>query len=195
MRYLPWLCLMLTGVAFASLLSVGALTVAQVSADEADGRMSESDILVALSVSEVSVPIGETFTFTSEMVNRGSQVTPPLIANLNITSLDQSTYIDPEDWSPQRTLAVAPIEPGSSAVQSWKVNAILRGDVAVYVVVLPESPALATADPLFASPAIRVLVEAQRTLNPGGVLPVVVVVPGLLTAALAGLMVARRRSS
>jgi hypothetical protein len=150
-----------------------------------------SDLRVSVSKSEVSALTGDTFTFTSEITNTGSEVTPPLIANLDFVALDQSTYIDPEDWSPQRTLVVDPIAAGSSATQSWTVKPVLKGDVAAYVVVLPSSPALATAGPLVSSPAIYLHVEEHRALNPGGVLPVVLAVPGVLALAFAGLRVAR----
>ena len=111
-------------------------------------------------------------------MNNGSSATPPLIANLGFVALDQSTYVDPEDWSPQRTLSVAPIAAGSSVTQTWTVKPVLKGDVAA---------ALASAGPLAASPAISVHVEEHRTLNPGGVLPVALAVPGVLALAFAGL--------
>jgi hypothetical protein len=129
----------------------------------------------------------KTFTFTSEIMNNGSSATPPLIANLGFVALDQSTYVDPEDWSPQRTLSVAPIAAGSSVTQTWTVKPVLKGDVAVYVVVLPQPAALASAGPLAASPAIPVHVEEHRILNHGGVLPVALAVPGVLALAFAGL--------
>jgi hypothetical protein len=152
-----------------------------------------SDLSVSVSRSEVSALTGDTFTFTSEVTNTGSKVTPPLIANLDFVALDQGTYIDPEDWSPQRTLVVDPIAAGSSATQSWTIKPVLTGDVAAYVVVLPSSPTLATAGPLVSSPAIYLHVEEHRALNPGGVLPVVLAVPGVLALAFGGLRVARSR--
>lgn len=176
------------------ILGVAVLLLAQSLALQAEGAETiGGDLAVSLSVSDISVLTGDTFTFTSEITNSGSDVTPPLIANLNIVSLDQSTYVDPEDWSPRRTLTVAPIDPGSSVTQSWTVNPPLKGDVAVYVVVLPEYPDLTASAALVASPAIHVHVEEHRTLNPGGVLPVVIAVPGVLALAFAGVWIARGR--
>jgi hypothetical protein len=152
-----------------------------------------SDLRVSVSKSEVSTLTGDTFTLTSEVTNSGSKATPPLIANLDFVALDQGTYIDPEDWSPQRTLVVDPIAAGSSATQSWTIKPVLAGNVAAYVVILPSSPTLATSGPLVSSPAIYLHVEEHRALNPGGVLPVVLAVPGVLAFAFAGLRVARRR--
>jgi hypothetical protein len=151
------------------------------------------DLTVSVSKSEVSVMTGDTFTVTSEVRNSSSKDSPPLIANLDFVALDQDTYIDPEDWSPQRTLVVDPIAAGSSATQSWTIKPVLAGNVAAYVVILPSSPTLATAGPLVSSPAIYLHVEEHHALNPGGVLPVVLAVPAVLALAFVGLRVARSR--
>jgi len=188
-RRFPWLS---TVIACALLVALFAAKAATGAPAFAQDPPSPGDITVSVSKSEMSVLTGETFTFTSEITNSGSEATPPLIANLDFVAIDQSTYVDPEDWSPERTLSVAPIAAGSSATQTWIVKPVLAGDVAVYVVVLPEPPALAGAGPLAASPAIPVHVAEHRTLNPGGVLPVVLAVPAVLALAFAGLRVARR---
>ncbi len=186
MRRLVWIVL-----AVAAVLPLGAN--AQVSAQEGSETTAVGDLRVSVSLSEVAALTGERFTFTSEISNKGSDPSPALIANLNIVSLDQSAYIDPEDWSPQRFANVAPIEAGSSAEQTWTVNPVLKGSVAVYVVIVPESPDLAKAEALVSSSAIHLQIGEQRTLNPGGVLPVVLAVPGLLGLILLGLVMARRR--
>ncbi len=193
MRLVPCPTAVITGVLVAVLLVVGAAINAQAFAQESGGQTPASNLTVSVSRTEMSVLTGESFTFTSKVTNSGSETTPPLIANLAFVAIDQSTYVDPEDWSPERTLSVAPIAAGSSATQTWTVRPVLKGDVAVYVVILPQPPALAGAGPLAASPAIPVHVEEQRSLNPGGVLPVVLAVPGVLALAFAGLRVARRR--
>jgi len=193
MRRLLWLG-PVVGVAVLGLLLVPGLVSETPASAQEGGRGTTSDgITVSVDVSDVSALTGDKFRFTSEITNDGSDATPPLIANLNFVSLDESTYIDPEDWSPQRTVSIPPIEPGSSATRTWTVNPALKGDVAVYVVVLPDSPGLATASPLVASPAIHVRVDQKRSLNPGGVLPVVLAVPAFLAVAMAGLRVARGR--
>ena len=182
----------LSPVFAAALLALLMVTRAVTSAPAlAQDPTSPGDITVSVSISEVSTQTGDKFKFTSSITNNGPDATPPLIANLNVVSLDQKTYVDPEDWSPQHALTVAPIAGGSSATQAWTVTPVLKGDVAVYVVVLPSSPDLATASSLVASPAVHVHVEEHRTLNPGGVLPVVLAVPAFLAVAFAGLRVAR----
>jgi len=162
-------------------------------AEDGEPGAAAENLSVSVSISEVSALTGETFTFTSEISNDGPDTSPPLVANLNIVSLDEDTYIDPEDWSPERTVSVPPIVANSSATLSWTVNPILNGEVALFVVVLPNSPEAAVASPVAASPAISVHVSEHRSLNPGGVLPVVIAVPGVLAAAFLGLRVARGR--
>jgi len=185
----------LSPAAVAAALFAVLLVATMSSTGSAFGQQNApaSDLRVSVSKSEVSALTGDTFTFTSEITNTGSEPTPPLIANLGFVALDRSTYIDPEDWSPQRTLVVDPIAAGSSATQTWTVKPVLKGEVAAYVVVLPSSPALATAGPLVSSPAIYLHVGEHRTLNPGGVLPVVLAVPGVLALAFVGLRVAGKR--
>ena len=194
MRRLLWLG-PVVGVAVLGLLLVPGLVSETPASAQEGGRGTTSDgITVSVDVSDVSALTGDKFRFTSEITNDGSDATPPLIANLNFVSLDESTYIDPEDWSPRRTVNIAPVGPASSVRQSWTVNPILKGDVAVYVVVLPDSPGVAGAGPLVASPAVHVRVGEQRSLNPGGVLPVVLAVPGVLALAFVGLRVGRARA-
>ena len=192
MKPLPWLGPVLGAALLGFALLVVIATVPAASAQEGGAQISGNDVSISVNMSEVSKLTGERFTFTSEITNNGSIATPPLIAALNFTSLDPDTYVDPEDWSPQRTMTVDPIAPGSAATQTWTINPILEGDVASYVVVLPDSLAF-PASPLVSSPAIHVHVGAQRSLNPGGVVPVALAVPGLLAAAYAGLRIQRSR--
>lgn len=192
MRPPGWLGAAIAGTLVAALLSVSAAVSGSASAQQGDGLAAAgNDLTVSLSMAEVWVRTGETFTFSSQITNHGLEATPPLIANLNFVATDRSTYVDPEDWSPQRTVRLHPIAPGASASQTWTVKPVLGGDIAAYVVVLPEPPALANAGPLAASPALRLHVEERRPLNPGGVLPVIVAVPGVLALAFVGLQLSR----
>lgn len=182
-RNLTALALLLVGFAIAASLAPPA---------QAGNSGAAEDLTVTVSKSEVSTLTGDVFTFTSEITNEGSESTPRLIANLAFVAVDGETYVDPEDWSPQRTLSLPPIAAGASATQTWTVKTVLNGDVAVYVAVLPAPPALSPGEPLVVSPAIQVHVREHRALNPGGVLPTVLGVPALLALAFAGLRVVRR---
>ena len=180
-----------------TLLIVGALvaaiwTISQRPARAQEGKASE--ITITVSEAEKSTLTGDVFTFTSEITNEGSEKTPPLIANLAFVAVDGSTYVDPEDWSGERTLHVGSIASGESAKQTWTVKTVLEGDVAAYVAVLLAPPELSASSPLAVSTAIQMHVEEDRKLNPGGVLPTVLAVPVVLAAAFAGLRVVRRRA-
>jgi hypothetical protein len=194
MKRLPLLvpAFVLTVLVVTVSLRVSGITYA--AAQGASTPVPASNLVVTVSESDVSKLTGESFSFTSTITNDGSVATPALITNLNFTSLDDSTYIDPEDWSPQRTMSIDPLDPGTSVTKTWKVNPILEGDVAAYIVILPKSDALTTL-PLTTSPAIHIHVGAQRSLNPGGVLPVTLAVPGLLAATFVGLRVTRKKRS
>lgn len=181
----------LTGLLIAH-LAVFAAIVAPAAAQEGNS-VSSDGLAISVSESEVSTVTGGQFKFTSEITNEGGQETTGLVVHLNVVSLDRSVYVDPEDWSPRRTIGVSPISQGSSATQSWTINPVLEGDVSVYVVVLPDSGVLAAEGTLVASPAIQVHVEGRRNLNPGGVLPVALAVPGTLMVLTMGLMLLRRR--
>ncbi len=172
--------------------SLGGLLWVGLAAAAAAKQGLVDDLRVSISTSAVRSVTGESFSFTSTIANEGAAATPALVANLNFVSLDGSVYIDPEDWSPDRTLPVPSIAPGASTTQSWTVNPVLAGDVAVYLAVIPAAYDVASTVAPATSPAIHLHVDARRSLNPGGVLPVVLAVPGVLTVATIGLQLRRR---
>jgi hypothetical protein len=178
-----------TGLA-AVVLMLAALEAMPALAQESRGE----ELTITVSETERSTLTGDVFTFNSEITNEDSRKTPRLIANLVFASIDGDTYVDPEDWSPQRTVHVEPIDGDSSVTLTWTVKTVLHGDVAAYVTVLPAPPELSPESPLAISPAILMHVEEDRKLNPGGVLPTVLAVPAVLTAMFAGLRVVRRRA-
>ena len=180
------------GLAVVAMVALVASVVGASHQAAAGEPMVAGELTVAVSKSQVSAVTGDSFTFTSEIGNAGSEATRQLIANLAFVAIDGGTYVDPEDWSAERTQAVAPIAVGATASQTWTVKTVLQGDVAAYVVVLPAPPALAADSPLAVSPAIQMHVEEHRALNPGGVLPTVLVVPVVLLLAFGGMRVVRR---
>ena len=146
---------------------------------------------VSLSRTEVSTRLGESFSFDSVIRNTGSRPLSGLVAHLNVVGLDTDIYVDPEDWSEERTRNVASLGPGESADVTWDVTAVTGGEAAIYVVVLPgDSPATAR-DGLAVSPAMDVRIAEARNVNSGGVLPLALGVPALL--AVAAIAVRRRR--
>jgi hypothetical protein len=136
----------------------------------------------------VSTAIGRDFTFATTIRNTESREVSGLVAHLNVLSADPGTYVDPEDWSSNRTRYLPPLPPNRSTRIRWTVKAVNSGNIAIYVAVLPRHGpgAVATSAPL------RVKIAARRTLNASGVLPLALGIPGVLGAAAVGIRSRRR---
>jgi uncharacterized cupredoxin-like copper-binding protein len=132
---------------------------------------------------KVAVVLGDKFTLHTRVTNSGRAPTDLLLAHLNVASLTSDVYVDPEDWSSRRTQELGPLAPGESTTLTWDVQAVNAGRFDIYVVVLPNGAASAGHGPLTVSPPAYVRVAGRRTLDAGGALPVVVVVPVLLGLA------------
>jgi hypothetical protein len=152
-------------------------------------------VAVKVAPSRHSTVIGNRFTFRSQLVNPGPKATGRLIAHLNVASLTNDVYVDPEDWSAERTLEVPPLTRGGMTSLTWDLQAVNAGRFAVYVVVLPASVLGTAGDQLVVSPAMQVDVAGRRTLNVGGALPVVLAVPIALALLALGVRRRIRRSS
>lgn len=137
-----------------------------------------------------SIRLGEGFSFSSRITNRGREPLSGLVAHLDVVSLHEGPYVDPEDWSPRRTQHLAPLAPGASVSPRWSVTAVNSGRFAVYVTVLPSGASSTPRAGLAIGPGIDLRVAERRTLNSGGVLPLAVGIPALLALALVAL---RRR--
>lgn len=140
----------------------------------------------------ISTELGHKFAFRPTVTNRSFAVASGLIAHLDVLSLHGGVYVDPEDWSSNRTRYLAPIPVGGSTTITWRMQAVNAGSFGVYVAVLPEQGA---ARPPTTGPTIHVLVAEQKTLNSGGILPLALGIPALLGLAWLGLRVRRRDSS
>lgn len=138
--------------------------------------------------------LGDHFTTRSTISNGGRAPTAPLIAHLNVVSLDSGVYVDPEDWSSSRTQKIPPLRPGAATTLSWTLQAVSAGDFDVYVVVLSaDARSPRSAVPTVTVP-VHVHVASRQTLNAGGVLPVVLVVPALLALGAAAARLHVRRT-
>jgi hypothetical protein len=179
---LAWMLLALTAPAG---LAVSAATAQPVAAEA---------VRVSIDRSRVNVVIGDRFTIRTPIANTGGTPTDRLIAHLNVASLTRSVYVDPEDWSSNRTEEVTPLGPGSSTSLSWELQAVNAGDFDVYVVLLPNGPASSGQGPLVVSPPVHVQVAGRPTLSAGGALPIVVAVPGLLGLVVAAVGLRARRT-
>jgi hypothetical protein len=146
---------------------------------------------VWVNVDRTTIPtrLGKKFSFQSTISNRGSSTASGLIAHLNVLSLRPGVYVDPEDWSSNRTRYLAPIPAGGLTTVTWRIQAVNAGSIGVYVAVLPRSGAGRPAT----GPTIRVEIAERKTLNSGGILPLALGVPALLGALTVGLRLRRGR--
>jgi len=162
-----------------------ALVAALLLAPGAQAADPAARLSVAVDRARISTLLGHKFVFRSTITNRGSTAARGQIAHLNVLSLHPGVYVDPEDWSSQRTRYLDTIPAGGASTVTWRMQAVNDGDFGVYVTVLPNS---GSARPPATGPAIRVAVAERKTLNSGGILPLALAVPGIL-----GLMVLGRR--
>jgi hypothetical protein len=139
---------------------------------------------ITLDRGAVAIRLGKSFAFTSTLA-AGSASTGPLVAHLNVVSLDPSTYVDPEDWSTHRTRYLEPLSAGETRSIRWSVKAVSAGSMAIYVTAVPAGG----SGPIAVGPPLRVQVADRKTLNSGGVVPLALAVPAMVVA----LAVAARR--
>jgi hypothetical protein len=142
---------------------------------------------VSLSRAQVTTKLGDNFAFTSTIANRDSTAAAGLVAHLNVVSLTKGVYVDPEDWSSDRTQYLPVVAAGRSVTVPWKVKAVNGGRFAIYVAVLPVTGTL----PPVVSPALDARVTEHRALNSGGVLPLALGIPALIGLGAIGLRVRR----
>ena len=106
-----------------ALVAVVAVLLPAPAASAADA----SQMSVTLDRARVSTQLGQKFSFRSTITNRGSTPASGLIAHLNVLSLRPGVYVDPEDWSPQRTVYLRTIAPGGSTTTTWRMHAVNAG--------------------------------------------------------------------
>ena len=151
---------------------------------------ARASVSIAVDRAKVATAIGHTFVFRTTIANDGVAPAENLIAHLNVLSLRNGVYVDPEDWSSRRTRYLAPIPAGGALTITWKLQAVNSGSFGVYVAALPQSGA--PRRPIV-GPTLRVDVAHRETLNSGGILPLALGIPAVLAAAALGLRLKRRR--
>ena len=163
--------------------SAGALLVPAASA------AATESVAVTVSPERIATKLGGKFAFTSTITNGGAADERGLIAHLNVLSLRDGTYVDPEDWSSNRTRYLDPIAPGQSTTITWRMQAVNDGDFGIFVAVLPESGAPV---PPVTGPTIHLDVAERKTLNAGGIVPLVLGIPAALGLLALVLRIRRR---
>lgn len=160
-------------------------------ASAGSANAGSNSLAVSVDRTGISTALGGKFVFRSTIANRSTTPVRGLIAHLNVLSLRNGVYVDPEDWSPHRTRYLAPIPAGGSVALTWTLQAVNAGSFAVYVAVLPQSGA---ARPPITGPSVYVSIARRKTLDAGGALPLVLGIPALLGALSLGVR-ARRRAA
>lgn len=155
---------------------------------------SPGPVRVAFERTRISGVVGDRFTLRATVRTTGSAPAGALIAHLNVASLTTGVYVDPEDWSSDRTQQLPAVTPASPVTTTWEVQAVNAGRFDIYLVLLP-SDASGTDMPLIATPPLQVAVAGRTTITAAGTLPVVVMVPVLLTVAATAIRRRRRPGS
>jgi hypothetical protein len=153
----------------AALLAGVALTASAPSA--------AAGMTVSVDRTRIAAELGERFAIRATIANGGAAPVAGLIAQLDVLSLRPGLYVDPEDWSSDRTRYLGTIAPGGSRTLTWTLQAVAPGGLGVYVAVL--SPRIAATAPVTA-PAVHVAISGRRTLNAGGIVPVALGIPALV---------------
>ena len=170
-----------------------ALLTAAAAVGALAGAPASAAVGVSISRDDVATGLGRGFNLESTVTNAGPGTRTGLIAHLDVVSLTPDVYVDPEDWSPQRSMFLPPLGAGESVRTSWRVEPVNAGHFAVYVVVVPGPGAPAAAQRLAVSSAVDLRVAERRTINSGGVLPLAIGMPAALALLALALRARRRR--
>jgi hypothetical protein len=144
---------------------------------------------VSITPGDAHLTVGDSMTLTTTITNDGDQPLTGRIAHLNVLSVDPGTYVDPEDWSDQRTQYLPTIPAHGSSTQQWSVQAVNHGSFLLYVALTDPTG----SGPVVASPAVHLTVTTHATLDPGGSLVAVIGIPTALGGLLLAQQLARRR--
>jgi hypothetical protein len=174
--------------ALRTALAAGAAALAL--AAGAQAASEPSGLSASVDRTTISTELGRTFVFRSTIANDGAAAADGLIAHLNIVSLTDNVYVDPEDWSTHRTRYLGPVRAGGSQTITWRLKAVNSGEFGVYVAVLRRT---GDSRPPTTAPLVAVAVAGRTTLNAGGILSVALGVPAFLAILTLGLRLRRRR--
>jgi hypothetical protein len=146
-------------------------------------------VSVQLDKTQAGIGLGQNLKFTSTVRNPGEQEVSGAIAHLNVLAVDPGVYVDPEDWSGERTQYLDPLGGGESDPLEWEMQGVNSGRFIVYVVITFAR----AANDVVTSKTLRLDVAPERTLDASGVLPVAAGVPGAIVLLMGLVMVRRGR--
>ena len=168
-------------VFMCGLMAILSLSGGNVSA-QGSSPEQVNDLSISINMTGISITESDHFTFSTMLTNNGTGATTPLVAHLNVASLQEGLYVDPEDWSEQRTIFVDPVAGGASVNLTWTIHGLFAGDFAIYVVVLAQD----TSSFPIVSDEILVHIEKWEVLQIADVTPVVTAVPILMGVLFVG---------
>ncbi|MEZ5096544.1 MAG: hypothetical protein R2731_10730 [Nocardioides sp.] len=171
----------------------GALLGVVLSASPATSRStSPPEVVIEVSPASSQLVLGGSVDLTVRVTNSGSTASAPMVLHLDVTDVAAPGSVDPEDWTTTLTKPLGVVAPGATESVRWRVQPISGGAFSVYAVALPDR---AGVDGRVASSNLALIQAAtRRSLNPQGVLPVSLAVPGLVGILLLR-SVRRRRGS
>jgi len=180
------------GAIFALLAGVAVAGAPGGAAAAGSAARTPPSVVVSLDRTEQAERLGSSFAFGSTIANVGRTPLAGLVAHLNVVSLTPGVYVDPEDWSSQRTKYLPAVAPGRSVRIPWKVTAVNGGRFAVYVVAIPRRSPGTTSAGLAIGRPMTLRVAERRVFNSGGVLFLTLGIPALLVLAMVALRTLRR---
>lgn len=170
-------------------MAVVAVAFVGLPSDAATGASDGGQaITVQLDRDRLEAGPGEKFSFVSTVTNHSGQALEGYVAHLNILTTDESVYVDPEDWSPERTQHLDSLAPGDSADLTWSVQAVTSGPIILYVSVTNPS-----ADTVISSNPFNLTVGGQREVDSSRVMPLVMFTPAGVLVLLGATYLRRRR--
>jgi hypothetical protein len=137
---------------------------------------------------DVQTTVGQRFRPISTIRNNGDKTLSGLVAHLDVLSVRPDVYVDPEDWSSQRTVYLDPLPAHGTVSVPWKVQVVNKGRLVVFVTVTRKN-GRAVVD---SGDGLRLSASARRTIDTNGVLPIVLGIPAVVLTLL--LLTRRQRS-
>lgn len=161
-----WRMMGLIGLIFG-LVGVVSTVQAQNSAD--------SGVIIQISQKSATIMAGDWVNFDTVLQNNGATATLPLTIHLSIAAVEDGHHVDPEDWSPQRTRFLPPLQPGERVHLSWQLHALFQGEFAAFLTVVSAVDGFV---PTMSAP-LHLHVTPDNILPMKKVVPVVTAVPFL----------------
>ena len=139
-----------------------------------------NDVILTMQPSTSTVTLGDNLEINIDVTNTGDEPTEALVVHIDITDPSQTSSVDPEDWTATLSKRIGSLDPGQTSTVNWRIQPISGGTFSVYAIALAPN-----VDTIAASNVLHVVVDAQRSLNPNGILPVAIGAPALVGGLLA----------